>query len=249
MFRAATGTASPDGSITPGGGVSLSSMLLLDMGRNRIIKVGEPSDRSDAATRDYVDKGFDFLRSEYGKYTLVLDGSSAMKGDLDVGGNMIVNFKDPTRNSDAATKRYVDTQSGIDLLPLDGTRSMTGALNMGSHKGTNVAQPTDNSDAATKGYVTDIITVVRRDYSSRAILLDGRNAMKADLDPDGHAVTNLKDPEASSDAATKQYVDDNLGNVISNAKGNKIEHVGTPTSDDAAATKKYVDDHVCTDAK
>ena len=60
---------------------------------------------------------------------------------------------------------------------------------------------------------------------------------------------NLSEPVNPYDAATKQYVDDNLGNVISNAKGNKIEHVGTPTSDDAAATKKYVDDHVCTDAK
>jgi len=67
---------------------------------------------------------------------------------------------------------------------------------------TDVAEPKDNSDVATKSYV-DTVT-------KEGLLLDGSQAMKADLKMGDKKITNLGTPTDGNDGATKGYVDDQI---------------------------------------
>ena len=105
--------------------------------------------------------------------TVTLDGDLiSYLGILDMNTNKITNVGDPTLPSDAATKAYVDSSSGVDTLALlscttDQVPSWDGlnwvcsnpnfepneTLDMNTNKITNVGDPTLPSDAATKAYV------------------------------------------------------------------------------------------------
>ena len=65
----------------------------------------------------------------------------------------------PTSNSDAATKFYVDHKSTPqDLSPYikkDGSVPMTGNLNMSGHKIINLEDPSLDKDAVNKKYIND----------------------------------------------------------------------------------------------
>ncbi|KKN34173.1 hypothetical protein LCGC14_0796270 [marine sediment metagenome] len=47
---------------------------------------------------------------------LLLSGTRAMTGELDMGTDKIINVVDPTANQDAATKKYVDDNAGGDMV-------------------------------------------------------------------------------------------------------------------------------------
>lgn len=77
----------------------------LGMGGNRIIDIElTPLAANEAASKSYVDVN-DLL-------LLPLDGSRPMTGNFDAGNNQINNLVDPTLAQDAATKAYVDANSG-----------------------------------------------------------------------------------------------------------------------------------------
>ena len=87
-----------------------------------------------------------------------------MTGDLNLGNNKITGIEQPTDNTDAATKVYVDHRINInqpnlsDYLEKDGTVPMTGELNLNDHKIINLSKPIQKSDAATKNYVDKLIS-------------------------------------------------------------------------------------------
>ena len=60
-------------------------------------------------------------------------------------------------NTDAATKKYVDDNTGApdlsDYLEKDGTVTMTGNLNLGNNKIVNLSDPTTDQQAANRGWV------------------------------------------------------------------------------------------------
>jgi hypothetical protein len=78
-------------------------------------------------------------------------GSIAFTADQSMGSHKLTNVADPSVATDAATKNYTDTQTGL-LLPKAGG-TMSGTLNMGSQSITNVATPVSPNDAANKAYV------------------------------------------------------------------------------------------------
>jgi microcystin-dependent protein len=87
---------------------------------------------------------------------LLRDGSLAMTGNLDGGGNRATNFADPSGNQDAATKNYVDSLSSNvsnEYLKRDGSNAMLSNLDMGSNRIINAANPTSSTDAVTKGWM------------------------------------------------------------------------------------------------
>lgn len=92
------------------------------------------------------------------------DGTVAMTGSLDLGGNSLVNLGTPVDTLDAATKGYVDGQAtGLEstFVRLDGANTpMLGGLNMGSQAISGVATPTASTDAATKGYLDALVAGV-----------------------------------------------------------------------------------------
>jgi len=80
-----------------------------------------------------------------------------MSGGLNMGGNIISNFRS-SQSADPATRSYVSTQVSGRLATTGGT--MSGAINMGGYKITSLATPTNNSDAVTKSYVDNAIPTI-----------------------------------------------------------------------------------------
>ena len=139
----------------------------LKMNQNKIINVATPTSNTDATTKQYVDSSIstavvgvagripdtsDFLKK---------DGSVLMTGNLNLGNKKIVGLATPTLNTDAATKKYVDDNTGspdlTNYLKKDGSVAMTGELNGGGNKIINISKPLQNSDAATKDYVDKLV--------------------------------------------------------------------------------------------
>lgn len=129
------------------------------MGSNSITGLSTPTEETDAATKSYVDSKISDVTGEVGlvslddfnafKTTVLPLSGGTMTGDINMGStNGISNLAEPTEDSDAATKNYVDTTS----LPVSGG-TMTGPVNMSNQSIQNLAEPTDDSDAATKSYV------------------------------------------------------------------------------------------------
>ena len=90
--------------------------------------------------------------------TLPKDGSESMQGELDMNNNKIKNLSDPTDDSDAANKSYVDMRDNLNL-PIDGSKSMQGNLNMSNHSIINLKDPqsSDSSYAASVNFVNNTV--------------------------------------------------------------------------------------------
>lgn len=96
---------------------------------------------------------------------LSLSGGT-MTGPINMGSQKITNLGNPTENTDAANKIFVDTafqelesainQELLTYLPLKGG-TMVGAIHMGDYKITSLGTPTDGTDAVTKNYVDSAI--------------------------------------------------------------------------------------------
>ena len=84
-----------------------------------------------------------------------------MTGNLNLGNKKIVGLATPVSNTDAATKKYVDDNTGSpdlsDYLEKDGTVAMTGDLNLNNHKIKNLSNPTQDNEAVTKDYVDKLV--------------------------------------------------------------------------------------------
>ena len=128
----------------------------LNMDNKKIINLRTPTSNTDATNRKYVDDTFLLNNVAMANY-LKKDGTVAMTGNLNISGNKIVGLATPTSNTDAATQKYVDDNSGSpnlsDYLEKDGTVAMTGNLNLGNNKIVNLSNPTTDQQAANRGWV------------------------------------------------------------------------------------------------
>jgi hypothetical protein len=154
----------------------------------KIVNVANPTVGTDAANKAYVDAvaasvdhgGLLGLGDDDHAQYLLVSGTRAMTGALNMGTNKVTNVATPTVAADAANKAYVDdvytyvdgaiaaidhgTLLGLgdddhaQYLLVSGTRAMTGALNMGTNKITSVAAPTVATDAANKAYVDGLLS-------------------------------------------------------------------------------------------
>ena len=77
-----------------------------------------------------------------------------------------------------------------------------GNFDIESKRLTDLAEPVDNSDAATKNYVLTV--------NKDVLLLDGSQAIKADLKMGDKKITDLGTPTDGNESATKGYVDDQI---------------------------------------
>ena len=118
----------------------------LDMDSNRIYNLPNPMGPKQPTPLAFTDL----------KY-VARDGSSTMTNNLNMDNKRIINLRPPTSDTDAATKKYVDDNTGApdlsDYLEKDGTVAMTGNLNLNSHKIVGLSDPTTEQEAANRGWV------------------------------------------------------------------------------------------------
>ena len=131
----------------------------LNMGNHKITGLRAPTVSSDATSKKYVDDSITNASPDLSDY-LEKDGSVTMTGNLNMGSKKIVNLAEPTSNTDAATKKYVDDNSGgggSGDFKKDGSVAMTGNLNMGSNRIVSLADPINPSDVTNVSWVKNQI--------------------------------------------------------------------------------------------
>ena len=193
--------------------------------------------------------------------------SSVLQQGGSAGNQKISDLENPTLDSDAATKAYVDTElANVSALNPNLKAVLDQGNNAGNSKITNLGAPTDDKDAANKKYVDDRETATRTyvDQEIAAlppggstpslgqVLSSGVNANSAA----NLQIIDLAAPSAANHAANRKYVDDrDLENILdrdNDAGGRQITDLGSPTADGHATNREYVDDQdntVRTEAK
>ena len=166
-------------------------------------------------------------------------------GNYDMVGKKLTNVGAPTSDTDSATKKYVDTNSGggkTSLLTVDSNIDMKSQFSI-----TKLKTPSNNDDAANKKYVDD-----SKVDGSVFLKLDGTRSMTGNLDMNNKRIINLPAPTGSKQPIPLAYGDlaylhVNGSNMMTNhlnMNNKKITHLQTPTNNTDATTKKYVDDSV-----
>ena len=114
-------------------------------------------------------------------------------GNYDMVGKKLTNVGNPSSNTDAATKKYVDENSGkTSLLTIDSNIDMKDSFSI-----LNLKDPSDASEPVTKNYA-----------ESNFFYRDGSKPMTGDIDMNNKKIENLPLPTVNNEAATKKYVDD-----------------------------------------
>ncbi len=149
-----------------------------------------------------------------------------MSGDIDMDGNEIVGLDDPSNDSSAASKKYVDdylskTDATSTYAPIDASYmkaesdakysttssgglsascfTMTGDIDMSDNKIKRLSTPTVVTSATNKSCMDNNF------LSKHGGLILGNIAMS------GQSITNLNPtPQSNNDAVTKSYVDNSI---------------------------------------
>jgi hypothetical protein len=209
----------------------------------------------DAATKNYVDNaittpGLITLSTDHvfvgdvnnkaeavAKNTILLSDLGAAKGNLSLGDGTdnfsIVNLADPVNDQDAATKKYVDAKSvKTPSGPTVPTTAVLGDLfynttenRLYAYNGTSWV-PLDTKLAAGNLFVGDANGNAVATVKSN-IALSGFGAALTSVDMGGNKLTNLIEPTADQEAATKKYVDAGMAAATTAGKDNLGDHQAT----------------------
>ena len=166
-------------------------------------------------------------------------------GNYDMVGKKLRNVGNPTSNTDAATKKYVDENSGggkTSLLTVDSNIDMKSQFSI-----TKLKTPTDNDDAANKKYVDD-----SKVDDSVFLKLDGTRPMTGNLNMNSKRIFNIPAPNGGNQPLPLAYGEladlkvDGSNKMTNNLNmdNKKIIKLLTPTDDTDASNKKYVDDKI-----
>ena len=195
-----------------------------------------------------------------------------MSGEINMSGNEVVGLDDPSGDSSAANKKYVDdevakVQATADNRYLQKTdasftyETQTDASNtyLSKTDATN-AYLTKTSAASTYALTDASYTKVESDtkYELKGAAGGGGGlsasgfTMTGDIDMGGNKILKLENPTLPKSAANKEYVDNNflskhggtiLGNISMSGLG--ITNLNpTPQSNNDAVTKGYVDNQI-----
>ena len=206
--------------------------------KGKRIKNTEPYGVNTFDTNDLVSKAF--VQAEISKLptdVLKLDGSRAMTGSLQMGGNAITGIRSSSADNAALTVGGAKST----YLPLLGDRGMEGDLNMGGNAIINIKPfvEDDSSQAAQNAQLNDVINfgyfhqqrgeLKREINDAGAAALNRKNPdpMEDDIDMANHSIIRLKDPMSSDSfhASTVNYVNRTISDnnaVISSLIEDKV---------------------------
>ena len=236
--------------------VQLTNQILyfddVNLDGNKIKNIAQPTEDEDVANKKYVDDEIAKLPLSDDS-TLKLDGSRAMTGTLNLGGQRVINIKefvedDSSQAASDAQKYDVVNWGKIHEIRGDLKREINAveyeALNrinpdpmeddidMANHKIINLADPTNNQDVAHKEYVDDRIKAIPGGDTSDLLKLDGSRVMTGNLQMGDNFITGLEDPNPSdSDYATSvnyvnKTIDDKLKySIQSSNTSNAFQYV------------------------
>jgi hypothetical protein len=161
---------------------------------------------------------------ELGNDKLAIDGSQAMTGDLNMGINKVINVSDPTSDSDAANKGYVDSTAKAARENAEATASA------------DATTKADAAQAAAESYADGL--AVNYDAAGSAATAETNAKAYADslapnYDAAGSAAQALTDANAYTDSAISQEVTDR-NSAIATAKGEAIADANSYTDGEIA---------------
>ena len=191
-----------------------------------------------------------------------------MSGDINMSGNEVIGLDDPSSDSSATSKKYVDDEiakvntGGLDQATADGRylqktdasttyETQTDASNtyLSKTDATNTYAPVDASYTKSE---SDTKYELKGATGGGGGLSASGFTMTGDIDMENNKILKSADPITSKSATNKEYVDNNflskhdgliLGNIA--MSGQSITNLNpTPQSFNDAVTKKYVDDSI-----
>ena len=183
---------------------------------------------------------------------LVDKSGDTMTGNLDMGGNRVMNVPyAPANTSDAANAAYV-IQGDLDVeqktVLRDGTQAMTGNLNMDDHFINNLTNPVNAQDAATKNYVDTNKVSKSGDTMTGELFMDGNlikglpthypHIYSGDTVPSWAQVVGIM-KELGDASVMRDGTQAMTGNL--NMNDHFINNLTNPVNAQDAATKNYVD--------
>lgn len=132
------------------------------------------------------------------------DGSTAFSGNVDAGGNNVVNVAEPTAASHAVTKKYVDDKvAAIPAAPVASVNGKTGAVTLNA----------DDVGAANKQHMHNVVTSEVNGFfpAEKFGVIDGLSVVDGKLSSTlpitAPSATIEQQPTEGTHAANKTYVD------------------------------------------
>ena len=224
----------------------------VNLNDNKLKGLAAPSEDKDGANKKYVDDQIKAIPAVDTSDLLKLDGSRAMTGTLNLGGQRVENIKafiedDSSQSASDAQKYDVVNwgkiheirgdlkreinQVAYDALNRKSPDPMLDPIDMNNNKIKGLAEPTDLKDGANKKYVDDQIKAIPAVDTSDLLNLDGSRAMTGNLQMGDNFITNVKDPLPSNShyAATVNFVNTTVSDnnttisTLIDSKFNQVE--------------------------
>ena len=190
-----------------------------------------------------------------------------MSGDINMSGNEVIGLDDPSSDSSATSKKYVDDEiakvntGGLDQATADG-RYLQKTDASTTYETQTDAFNTYLSKASASNTYASIDASYTKSESDNKYSLKGSGGggglsssgftMTGDIDMGSNKILKLADPITPKSATNKEYVDNNflskhggliLGNIA--MSGQSITNLNpVPQNFNDAVTKKYVDDSI-----
>ena len=206
--------------------------------RQKVIRNAEPYRDGLFGDNDLVSKAFvDAEIAKLPKNVLKLDGSQAMRGNLQMGDHTITGIRSSSQDNAALTNGGAKSL----YLPLSGNKGMQGALHMGNNTIRNLKMPANNPSSGNppddcalnfKYFHSQRGDLLRQinEVGSKAFSKDGSDPMGGNLDMNGNNIIRLKDPLPSNSqyAANVNYVNKTVSDnnaTISSLIDSKVAEV------------------------